>query len=261
MAAAAAYKDNVEKRLAIEKELTSSALKYGALTNEVRAFLQPHAHDPRTTAPDGCVLGGGPQVTFTMDEVEEALTEPLLGNSEDEVAGVRTKLMVVVTKFRTLHTKVEELKVIAATAKAQGTPPDPSRSLHRHDGCYQRADRSKTRVLRPFFYVLMLGCVIRPGSGPGDPGGPAGGDVRAPVVQHRGQGGAARDRARQHQGQGQEEHPLTHTHIYICVYHIYVYTLCTFVLYMYTYMFIHICILYKDMCFRSSGEPWRETAC
>lgn len=142
-----------------------------------------------------------------MDEVEEALTEPLLGNSEDEVAGVRTKLMVVVTKFRTLHTKVQELKVIAATAKAQGTPLEtPSTLLESRE---KQASRSET-------CLFMLGCVARPGSGPGDPRGPAGGDVRAPVVQHRGQGGAARDRARQHQGQGREEHTQYIT-IYFCI--------------------------------------------
>ena len=123
--------------------------------------------------------------------MEEALTEPLLGNSEDEVIAVKTKLAVVVTKFRTLQIKVQEIKTIAAAAKAQGTwctlfvdsQGPVSRLLGMADRCFALPSRRTGRVS-------------------GDPCGAAGGDVRATVLQHCGQGGRARDRSGQYQGQG-----------------------------------------------------------
>lgn len=55
-----------------------------------------------------------------LDEVDEALTAPILGNSEDEVEAMKHTLAGVVDKFNSLAPKVDEIKAIAKTVTAHG---------------------------------------------------------------------------------------------------------------------------------------------
>ncbi len=90
---AGTFRKDVEARLELEKELEAAALKYSALANKVG---------------------------FVLDEVDEAIAEPILGTSVEEVQALEERFEAVSESFRGIAPLVAELQTVGDVLAKHG---------------------------------------------------------------------------------------------------------------------------------------------